>query len=137
MPKAIELLKAKRSSKERKLGGKEGDVKARTVIAGRSYDHVNTNHTGERELHPSNIDRVLGIVTETAARTYLARSGNTDLGEHENAHKAAHAIVSHKRGSSGLGARSATRDAGGQLGYGADEPGASDFVGGDALMSGG
>ena len=104
MAKALDLLKkasneAKQGSRhiERRLGKKPGDVKTRTIIGGRSYDHVETGRTGERELHPTNIVNSLGTITETGARTHIARSGDEDLGEHVDAHKAARSVVSHKR----------------------------------------
>lgn len=118
MEKALDVLKksADKAEKkgprsvERRLGKKPGEVKARTIIGGRSYDHVETGRSGERELHPTNITKPLGTITETAARTFIARDGNNDLGEHVDHHKAAHAIVSHARTGKGVSHSNAAYD---------------------------
>lgn len=105
MPNALSLLaKAeKKHTVERRLGKKLGDASARTVIGGRSYDHVNTKVDGEREIHPTNVHQKLGNVTTTPARTYAARHKEHDLGEHTDKHQAARAVVSHARGLKGFG----------------------------------
>lgn len=101
MPKAREVLSKAASTSapshvERRIGKKPGEVHTRTVIGGKSFDHVHADREAKRtELHPTNIRRLLGMIDRTPSGSYRASANGKNLGEHPDAHKAARAIVTH------------------------------------------
>lgn len=95
MPRALELLaKAAPRHVERRTGKHKGGVVSRTIVAGRSYDHVRVDRgSGDVEIHPTNLHRPLGRVFDRSDAYEAQDPHGRSLGRHADAHKAARAVV--------------------------------------------
>lgn len=96
MPRALALLaKVAPRHVERRIGKHKGGVLTRTIVAGRSYDHVRTARgSGEVDIHPTNLDRPMGRVLELDDAFEARDRAGRPLGRHDDRHRAARAVIS-------------------------------------------